>query len=56
MRRNITILPLSLVLVLQRLASELWNHLFLTRWFLPLQCAPDTCVDDPNFVRAFTRR
>ena len=24
---------LSLVLVLQRLASELWNHLFLTRWF-----------------------
>ena len=32
----------SLVLVLQRSASELWNLLFLTRWHLSLQCLVDT--------------
>ena len=32
----------SLVLVLQRSASELWNHRFLTRWYISQQCIVDT--------------
>ena len=32
----------TLVLVLQRLASELWNHRFLTRWYISQQCIVDT--------------
>ena len=32
----------TLVLVLQRLASELWNHRFLTRWYISQPCIVDT--------------
>ena len=48
----------SLVLVLQRSASELWNLLFLTRWHLSLQCLVDTSTfhilweQTPGIMRA----